>query len=139
VEKKIVVPEGMLEAVGNQYEKQLRQVNGTRGFTPLIEAALLWLSENPIVLTRDKIANVIQEIARIGTKDTSIPSGRPNDFTLDMQIALACEWQRRCFLAPAPEDPIKDLMDDWAGTTSEPNAIQKAIREAFRRGQQSNQ
>jgi hypothetical protein len=98
MEKEVAVPEGMLKAVyekfrSGQFSIEMHELDA------ILEVALFWLSENPIVPTRDQIARVIQETAAIKYEDHSEPSARPSDFTLDMQIALSTEWQRRALLA----------------------------------------
>jgi hypothetical protein len=131
VEKKIVVPQGMIE----------RAVQATCHFpiamalhdsiTPeILAAALRWLSENPIVPTE------AQALAIVSSKPPAIMNAFDN-----WEVARwgACEWQRRMFLAPDEDDPIKDLMEEWAGSKEGQNPMQKALREAFRRGQKSNQ
>jgi hypothetical protein len=90
-EKKIVVPEGMLEAaldgLGIEIIKARRQyVKDT------LEAALHWLSENPIVPTEKQIADLAKTMPYEDSGNGNV-----------LAVAVV-EWQRRMFLAPEPED-----------------------------------
>ena len=107
--KKIIVPDGMLKAMNSAFD------NGRRTTSLLGEAALLWLSENPVVPTHDQF-----DAMRGTYRD------------------ICAEWQRRMFLAPEPEVPeeVKDLL--WDGQTGEDEEHNRKIIEAFnRRGQKS--
>jgi hypothetical protein len=94
-EKRYIVPEGMLKAVQNALVGYWHDhtVTSDSSITVVLEAAVRWLSENPIVPTE-------QEYRDFGVK-------------FDFQgVKCIAEWQRRMFLAPEPEVPeaIKDLM-----------------------------
>jgi len=85
-EKKVTVPDGMLKAA-------LAHMIGL-GFNPakestreLLEAALRWQSENPIVPTWSDMDHML---------DAYSPDDVPS--VSDCQF-VAVEWQRRCFLA----------------------------------------
>lgn len=128
-EKKIVVPEGMLKAaiavienyddvVGNGQCEEFR-------IELIVEAALRWLSENPIVPTKDDLAMV-----RLLYFDRKHLDGKSTvtDFVVG--------WQRRMFIAPEPEVPeeIEDLLLPYDMATADGYAINVAIIEAYRRG-----
>jgi len=131
-ESRIVVPDGMLTAamhaigIPEQY-KQTHQVNKA------LEAALRWLSENPIVPTDEQVKAIHHSATEAACTSKSILP------------FFAIEWQRRMFLAPEPEIPedIRDLIygDEVAatglvkgGTFDESN---QRVLEAYRRGQKS--
>ncbi len=95
MKKKIVVPPEMLKAVVSAMLKNPVEYTGLRNFEKDVaksiafglEAALLWIGENPIVPTEEQA----QEMARFGPlRDVNF---------------LCAEWQRRMFLAPEPEVP----------------------------------
>jgi len=100
VEKKIVVPAEMKMAAWKAACVQ-RGVSESLIETAL-EAALRWLSENPIV---PKLRSDIEHLDEV-FGDTDDKGGRED------LVAVVCEWQRRMFLAPEPEIPeeIKDVM-----------------------------
>jgi hypothetical protein len=95
---KIVVPEEMLKAADQAIgEVRLRNADALRRNGELwpndlkrvcIEAALLWLSENPIVPT-DRYYSDFMRIPR-------------HPMMTEAQ-QFAVEWQRRMFIAPKPE------------------------------------
>lgn len=126
---KIVVPEGMIKVAEQSYcEADPRQQNNvTAAASHVLEAALRWLSENPILPASH---NTCEEMHRtVNAKGYCC-----------YQSALLAEWQRRMFLSPEPEIPaeIADLM--WArlerdGCDAEDH--NKEIIEAYRRGQNS--
>jgi hypothetical protein len=95
-EKKYVVPAGMLKAAEYRYrsiENYIPAHATNTHFLKLIEecleAALRWLSENPIVPTEKQWEEI--------SKDAPLTSIRmPYDWVLS-------EWQRRMFLAPEPD------------------------------------
>jgi len=69
---------------------------------PILEAALLWLSENPIVPTDE------QSLAVVGLK-------RAFPFDAHEWVRWgAVEWQRRMFLAPEPEVPEEARKFMWS-------------------------
>lgn len=111
-EKRYIVPEGMLKA---------GIVGAGRCVAPverILEAALRWLSENPIEATYQDWQQFCVEHPRAGVEP------------------FPAWWQRRMVLAPEPEVPeaVKDLLYD---PTVGPTKIGRndAIFEAFRRGQ----
>lgn len=89
-DKKIVVPEGMFDAAMEAVQAipmrgnvgSIDRVNGA------LKAALRWLSENPIVPTKEQW----DELRRT----CWVPD--------ELQ---AVEWQRRMFLAPQPEQVVE--------------------------------
>jgi hypothetical protein len=97
---KYIVPEGMLKAavrVGpHGCESEIKRI---------IEAALLWLSENPIVPTPDQMDGCCDDIK--GAKSLMMNVH---------EIAIHCsvEWQRRMFVAPEPETTMLGRSkDEW--------------------------
>lgn len=132
--KKIKVPEGMIEAAHKaseftDYEREKRTLRFAPGIiNTILEAALLWLTEHPIVPTMAQI-----EAIRC--------TGHP--CILD-GAWYAQEWQRRMFLEPEPEVPeeIKDMLLDAHAPDSEhcffkPSVYNERITEAYRRGKES--
>lgn len=89
-EKKIVIPDGMLQAAtirGEQYDGVCDKSVSIR-----LEATLLWLSEHPIVPTPEQMESMAQSL--------NSPWGI-------YYIPFIAEWQRRMFLAPEPSiDPL---------------------------------
>ena len=95
MEKKIVVPEGMMKAA---YDAQLGIGPPTfewheadeltqRFYNRILEAALRWLSENPIVPTEEQSLDMEMRINCENHRD--------------YRKKFAVEWQRRMFLAEA--------------------------------------
>ena len=123
-ETKIQVPEGMLKAIRGRY------VGNDNCGRYILEAALCWLSENPIVPTDGE--------AKAIWRDT----GLCNEVDDDELRCIVVEWQRRMFLAPEPEVPseIRDI-DAWItvylGSHPEIENIRRNFLLTFRRGQQS--
>lgn len=126
-EKKIVVPEGMINAV----DAALSLERGWRHELPAgiardatLQAALRWMSENPIVPTEQQALDMAT-----GCKFDSFENW-------ELVRWGACEWQRRMFLAPDPEIPqeIADLCNENGPNSPRWKA---AIIESYRRGQQS--
>jgi len=88
---KINVPEGMLEAAHVCCDEQVI----SRSVCPFIlEAALRWLAENPIVPTAWQYHNEM---------DFDSDPEDIGDPRYKTACALIAEWQRRMFLAPEPE------------------------------------
>ena len=120
--KKIIVPDGMLKSANDawiacEYEK-------LDAMRDALEAALLWLSENPIVPTDEQIVLLKREC--------------PTRIEFYRFRWATAEWQRRMFLAPEPEVPeeVKDLLSDGDILCKEGH-FNHCILEAFRRGQKS--
>jgi hypothetical protein len=94
-EKKIVVPEGMLDA--------FRKAETHHGFLwdakvleAMLTAALRWLAENPMVPSHKQVQDIAQSNVY---------------YTSDVSKWIA-EWQRRMFLAPEPE--VRQFVKDAA-------------------------
>lgn len=124
---KIKVPEGMLKAFHrSEAHDGLKWDDNV--LENMLEAALRWLSDNPIVPTRDDVLKM----------------NRGWHFEVEI-ISAITEWQRRMFLAPEPEIPeeVKDLL--WSETLYAGDQkffeavprINENVIEAFRRGQRS--
>jgi hypothetical protein len=126
-EKRYVIPKGMLEAAILSHPFDTR----TKFLPEMLEAALRWLSDNPIVPTAKQSAE-LESLCRL------------NDEPMCMDAIFYCsEWQRRMFLAPEPEvlTDIKDLLLSESAPQSHayfrPDTYNQRIREAYRRGQKS--
>lgn len=135
-EKKIVVPEGMMLAVrksGHDYILKNPVV-----ITSILEAALRWLSENPIIPTGQQGRDL--DGAWLDSKSNL---AAPYHQTARATEFGAIEWQRRMFLAPEPElpDAIKDLkfpcFNDGQTVLVSPECVNDHILEAYRRGQKA--
>jgi hypothetical protein len=115
--EKIVIPEGMLEAVC----AELHHIPPSENVGYVLEAALRWLSENPIAPTNEQ-ARVLFE--SWWSKDTS---------TAQTMKLIALEWQRLMFL-PVPEFLPSELISMIHGQ----NAWTPAdVLKAYRLGQKS--
>lgn len=131
-EKKIVIPEAMEVAARRAYEVWRNtcrpEENFTNGAVVAVEAALRWLSENPIVPTDEQMINLQDDFRRITEAG-------------EKQMLIAVEWQRRMFLAPEPKMPeeINHLRAPLpVGTVHlEPHELDRRLLEAFRRGQKA--
>jgi hypothetical protein len=111
-DKMIMVPDGMLRAARFPFihEQKLEII---------LEAALKWLSQNPIKPTFEQLQQMEKSL------------GLSNSIATPDYCA---EWQRRMFLAPEPEFPeIADVLKDFR---VEGDAYY-AIIEAYRRGQKA--
>ena len=104
-EKKIVVPEGMLQEASDAHRRLGKM--GAQILT-VLEAALRWLSENPIVPSEEQLS----ELWNSGLIDW-------NNFKWRDIPTLWCEIQRRMFLAPEPEVPEcrQEVFGNKHGTT----------------------
>ncbi len=111
MEKRYVIPEGMLKAALDAQQMRCDPVISKVG----LEAAIRWLAENPIVPDRETADRLI---ACRGIHSEADPFA---------------EWQRRMFLAPEPEVPeaIKDLL------TMSDSPHNEHVLEAYRRGKAS--
>jgi hypothetical protein len=87
MEKEIVVPAGMLQAV-----RDAGRVTSWDSYS-MVAAALRWLSENPIVPTDE-------EVVRLAIDDPRVYG------TVAVRRVIA-RWQRIMFLAPDPTSPDK--------------------------------
>jgi hypothetical protein len=140
-EKRYLVPEGMWHAAEHAAEC---------GFTQrqILEAALRWWSENPIMPKDDQLDEMICDNPII----MKFISDEAEDSELDAAVdkyrvlfsvmlhSLMSEWQRRMFLAPNPEVPeaVKDLLLPCDTVIQQPAKDRNAdILEAYRRGKKS--
>ena len=128
IDRNIVVPEDMLKATDNMnfhFQRDERK--------RLIEAALHWLSEHPIVPTTVQCMQIYDTV-----RGSPVRGGG----TWDESRECYAEWQRRMFRELEPEVPeaIKDLL--WDESIDKMCARSRAnadIIEAYRRGQQSKE
>lgn len=134
--KRIVVPEGMLRAAclvglcrayGSSSPIPPDEVQGLisdmavtdkrEKVLPVLEAALCWLSENPIVpKTYDELPTIgyISHSLAWGTKGTPEYEQKRQENYLDGMRRLLVEWQRRMFLDPEleiPDDVVRMLQE----------------------------
>src|SRR6185312_13315747 len=89
-EKRVVVPEGMLEAATRHVQGSFVEMAVQDG----VKAALLWLAENPIVPTLEQWAECLRDS---GMEAYGIVTER-------MGPGAVAEWQRHMFDAPEPEE-----------------------------------
>jgi hypothetical protein len=136
-DSKIQVPEGMLEAVDRACPSLDYLPAGRK--RDILEAALRWLSKNPIVPTKQQALELCQVYRDAGPQGPS--------FLYDMLSVVSAEWQRRMFLAPDPDEPIRDLLVEkekpvagregwWTGKVFSSDEVNEKIREAHRRGRE---
>ena len=90
MEKKIAIPEGMLEAAVAAVKIPVSGQLARNQTHDILEAALRWLSENPIEPTQKQSRKLYADVPQ-GLLVDEVPSW------------YAVEWQRRMFLAPEPE------------------------------------
>ena len=101
MEKKIVIPEGMLTAAWQAVSSKMKTYIPGHGPGELhvariaVEAALLWLSENPIVPTKEQLGPVVKECGKLSQ----------SLYGYGGWIWMITEWQRRMLLAPGPDVP----------------------------------
>jgi hypothetical protein len=116
---KIKVPEGMMDvaetAIHNCPEETSRNMARSS-----LEAALAWLAENPIVPTTSDDFSFL-------SSDYRLMDGYEANL-----VKSITKWQRRMFLAPDPDEPIKDLLE--GKHVHGFNDSKEALREAYRRG-----
>jgi len=94
-EKNVKVPEGMLEAVAAAQRERWNYSEDAHSKVDCntvldLEAALRWLSENPIVPTDEQVEEMKTKLVPVHPHWGNI----------------VAEWQRRMFLAPEPEDEL---------------------------------
>jgi len=140
MEKMIKVPEGMLKAA-----LDIRNLEGLhhRTFEAILEEALRWLSENPIVPTDEQAQVMLEKVFN----DPPFIYGSPNDEMPGQNILinreqLTCphlsreqevfaEWQRRMFLAP-PAHPtvtrVKEVLMGCTLTSGDAVELMDAVR-----------
>ena len=116
----IVIPKGMLKAVADDWSTA--QMTIEMRCSSVLEAALRWLSENPIVPTQDFLTAML---------DRDFFGG---DSWTDPQVFKFCEeWQRSMFLEPESEVP-EEIIDLLCRGNVDRNPL---IIEAYRRGKES--
>lgn len=139
-EKKYVLPNGMERAAWDAMDAHAKVHGPAVGcvlgsmcsLTAGLEAALRWLSENPITPTKQQLQEMYDS------------PGCPKEGTYVPVPYYLCEWQRRMYLAPEPEVPeaVEDLMHKNRKPYTvdcTPEAQDQRILEAYRRGQKSTQ
>ena len=99
-DNKYVVPDGMFKSATDSWGLES---DAMRKCTKIIlEAALRWQSENPIVPTDRQWYECVNESQKLG-----YPSN-------ELYAHAAAEWQRRMYLAPEPEVPTyEELISKW--------------------------
>ncbi len=106
-EKRYVAPGGMRQAAHDSLAQT--SIDDAQGWSAaidrLLEAALRWLSENPIMPSDAQVTNVLDE------------ANDPGEPMRTLLPALLQEWQRRMFLAP-----------EWQGPDWENPAIPAEVR-----------
>ena len=130
-EKKIVVPDGMRVAAAKAVHETCGKVDYHPQIRIALEAALCWLSENPIVPTHEQL----QKIADFHKRGTCYPE------SINLYVV---GFQECMFLAPEPvPEDIKDLLCAGEDTVKEayfrPDIYNERIIEAYRRGQKAQQ
>lgn len=134
-EKKIVIPEGMLDAAVDDHmyrwkesscdlyrasaEGAQEEATVRESFTAAFKVGLRWLSEHPIAPTEA----VMKECEKGWLEEGGNRKG-------DFFSYVLLEWQRRMFLEPEPDIPksIADLVHNVNGD------VESCIVEAYRRG-----
>ena len=136
----IVVPADMLKAAMESRKQIDGQVVGwSDGMCrQVLEAALCWLYDNFIRPTDEQFGEMVKE------RHDADPKHWESLTEWQRTIILICEWQRRMFLAPEPEEDFDDLIVSVLDSTPitvykghiEARATLLAVaEEAFRRGQ----
>jgi hypothetical protein len=119
---KIIVPTEMLEVAMKSSLDAGLPIGPSTEIGIILESALRWLSENPIVPTDDQVAEMRNEFVPVHPHWKNIVS----------------EWQRRMFLATEVPEEIEDLLVNGF-VQSGKDSYNNAIFEAFRRGQKSKE
>lgn len=122
-ERKIVVPEGMFARAHNAHCARTGTLSDGGITQVILEAALRWLSENPIVPSEKQTDALASHFSS------------SDELFGTFARWFAVEWQRRMFLAPEHEVPeeIKDLLQKFPGFGAAQDA-RDSIIEAHRRG-----
>lgn len=144
--KKIIVPQPMHSAAWNAQHEHAKTHGPAVGCMPGspcsldvgLEAALRWLSENPIEPTDEQMAEMVKR-----NKDGYLEWIKMTEWRRAKHICIS--WQHLMFLAPELKipDEVEDLM--WSETLYSGDLrfheaipdINKNIVEAFRRGQKA--
>ena len=123
-EIRVKVPEGMLKAACAANDEYSDEGTNRR----VLESALRWLSENPIVPTADDVGKILA--AR------SVQGDFPDAGYL--AIYVASQWQRRMFVAPDEDEAIRDLLHGPTDLYMRGEDYNYQIREAYRRGRKDS-
>jgi hypothetical protein len=97
--KRVIVPEGMVKAAVDAafYPGRLHTYGDDRQIWRIVEAVLLWQSENPWKPTNEDILQIATEL---GHRFNWIPHVKD---VIPHVKDVVIEWQKRMFLAPEPE------------------------------------
>jgi hypothetical protein len=117
-EMKIKVPDGMMQAGRAVYSGYVTAEEGARR---ILEAALRWQRDNAPLPSAEFVA----EFMKLGW---SVPPLALRDF--------GCRYARCMYDAPEPEYIGAEKVEDFCARYQR---IDEAVREAYRRGQQSKQ
>jgi hypothetical protein len=119
MKKKIVVPEGMLKAAS--IRSDVKGLLAIDRLELILEAALRWLAENPVVPTKEQAKDVAQSL---------LPDFEDRD-NVERAILVLVEWQRRMFLEPGPEvSPfVKQVIQSFRGRTVAPHEADEIVKE----------
>lgn len=118
---KIVVPKGMIEAANAAISVEHPST------WRILQAALQWLSENPVVPSDEQLCNISDKL----------PVKMAKIVWSERDRALIAEWQRQMFLAPEPEAIKNLLVDNQAHISVSSDAFNAAVLEAYHRGQKA--
>lgn len=98
---KVQVPEGMLKAAKSAVERHIKNPTDLEGAAYVaVEAALRWLSENPI---EPSVSEAVALCEPLGCRAVGSPLAK----------YAATEWQRRMFLAPKSDALSKELPNEF--------------------------
>jgi len=131
-EKKYVIPEGMLNVAIFALASNWDFFDTKHCTERVLEAAVCWLAENPIVPTMRQADEILSPLC-------GIPSNRVSGRLSNAAVEVAVEWQRRMFLASEPEIPeaVKDMMwQDIGGSVPDHKIDEhnRDVAEAYQRG-----
>jgi hypothetical protein len=129
---KIVIPDGLMDAVGQAIDEAR---GGRNSMTDLpaccvkeisVEATLRWLSENPTTPTLKQMCEVETAAAHEPINSTRWLSD------------ILMEWQRRMFFAPEPEVESDEQVREKLADLLRPEVgVYTSMIEAYRRGKAS--
>ena len=123
MEKRYQVPEGMLQAAVDSVARQQGMNDATRmHYKTVLEAALRWLSENPIVPTTKQAVEMICKLAL--TDPDQLP--KINQYQTQ---ELVSEWQRQMFLAPEISPFVQSVIKSFTGRTVAPHEADEIVKE----------
>jgi hypothetical protein len=125
-DKKIKVPDGMLEAAMRASMEAGLPIGPSTELRVVIEAALRWLSAGHMDFPLPLLKEILE----------AVPGWKLNETVIQNVLH---QGLRRMFLAPEPEVPeeLRELLMTGADEGTFNWAVNKAIMEAFRRGQKS--